>query len=311
MIISVDIGNKNTKTKTEVFVSGIESYDTKPPFVEESIFYKGKYYVLSNKRIPYTREKFKDERFFILTLMAIGRELRRRGNKKNQVEVELLLGLPPAHFGTQHQKIKEYLVKHHVTDILYNDDPLKIKIINVEVYVQGHAALMTRPKLFEEHEKIIVHDLGGFTWDFIIFRGKGQVLQNGTMEKGIIPFYNRLSDYINAEYSLHFDEGDIDNLITKQTIPEWINNVNTQKIQELAKVTAAEYLKEGLLAFPEKGIDLNMHTNVFCGGAVQIFKQNIIELQEQHLLGKIEFIEDIHANAVGYEKIYKAYKAMK
>lgn len=312
MIISIDIGNKNIKGKNHVFVSGIESYDTKPPFVEECLFYKGKYYVISDKRIPYTREKYKDERFFILTLVSICKELQRRANKSPAVDVELLLGLPPAHYGTQHQKLKEYFLNcGREIDLEFNDEPIRIRIINVEVYVQGHAALMTRPKLLEEYDKIILHDIGGFTWDYIIFREKGQVVQNGTMEKGIIPFYNRLSDYILSEYNLHFDERDIDNLITKESVIDLIQQKQFEKIKELANITAIQFLKEGFLAFSEKGIDLNMHANVFCGGAVQIFKNYILELQQQNIIGKAEFIDDINANAVGYEKIYKMYKSLK
>lgn len=39
-----------------------------------------------------------------------------------------------------------------------------------------------------------------------------------------------------------------------------------------------------------------MYTSVFVGGASLIFKPYILQLQEEGLLGKVIFIEDVHAN---------------
>ena len=63
MIISLDLGNKQVNPIHSTFVSSVAESDTKPPFGDEILRYNDKYYTLSSKRIPYTRRKFKDERF--------------------------------------------------------------------------------------------------------------------------------------------------------------------------------------------------------------------------------------------------------
>ena len=64
--IAVDHGNKNMKTCNQVFTTALITQDKKPARGEEYIFYEGKYYLLSNRRIPYQRDKTEDERFFVL-----------------------------------------------------------------------------------------------------------------------------------------------------------------------------------------------------------------------------------------------------
>lgn len=110
MLISIDHGNKQIKTIRKTFTSGLCESDTKPPFGQDVLFYKGKYYTLSDQRIPYMRDKSADERFFVLTLFAIGFELRRMLVSEDPVKIQLCIGLPPAHFGTLYQKFEQYFL---------------------------------------------------------------------------------------------------------------------------------------------------------------------------------------------------------
>lgn len=72
--IPLDHGNRNMKTAEEVFTSGLVESDLKP-VLGEYLQYNGKYYSLTGERIPYMRDKTLDDRFFILTLFGIGKEL--------------------------------------------------------------------------------------------------------------------------------------------------------------------------------------------------------------------------------------------
>lgn len=62
--IAVDHGNRNMKTCSQVFTTGLTIQDKKPARGEKFLFYEGKYYVLSENRIPYQRDKTQDDRFF-------------------------------------------------------------------------------------------------------------------------------------------------------------------------------------------------------------------------------------------------------
>ena len=72
IIVPIDHGNRNLKTEQHVFTSGILESDCKP-VLGEFLQYNGRYYTLSEQRIPYMRDKSSDERFFILTHCHGGR----------------------------------------------------------------------------------------------------------------------------------------------------------------------------------------------------------------------------------------------
>ena len=77
--VAVDHGNRNMKTYHFIFTSGLNVLDKKPARGEQYLQYEGKYYTLSEQRIPYQRDKTLDFRFFILTLFAIAMELEWEG----------------------------------------------------------------------------------------------------------------------------------------------------------------------------------------------------------------------------------------
>ena len=117
MLIAIDHGNKQIKTAHQTFSSGLCESDTKPPFGENILRYKGKYYTLSDQRIPYMRDKTTDERFFILTLFAIAFELRYlRYPANDTVDIAQAIGLPPAHYGTQYKRFEQYFLERGVTE---------------------------------------------------------------------------------------------------------------------------------------------------------------------------------------------------
>ena len=78
--VAVDHGNRNMKTCHFIFTTGLTEQDKKPARGEKYLKYQGKYYTLSEKRIPYQRDKTQDSRnrFWILTLFAIAMELEQK-----------------------------------------------------------------------------------------------------------------------------------------------------------------------------------------------------------------------------------------
>ena len=103
--IPLDHGNRNMKTAEEVFTSGLAESDLKP-VLGEYLQYNGKFYSLTGERIPYMRDKSLDDRFFILPLFGIGKELERRTQPQKDIiyQVELPVGLPPKHYGALCEK---------------------------------------------------------------------------------------------------------------------------------------------------------------------------------------------------------------
>ena len=109
LIVPVDHGNQNMKGEHVVFTSGLVESDCKP-VLGDYLYYKNRYYSLTDQRIPYMRDKTGDDRFFILTLFAIAMEAEWQGvlNENSVLQISLPVGLPPKHFGTLYQKFQDY-----------------------------------------------------------------------------------------------------------------------------------------------------------------------------------------------------------
>ena len=123
--VAVDHGNRNMKTSHFIFTSGLNVLDKKPARGEQYLQFEGKYYTLSEQRIPYQRDKTLDFRFFILTLFAIAMELegKEQIQPEDVVQVQLPVGLPPKHFAELYEKYEKFFrAEGKVLDLNFNGD---------------------------------------------------------------------------------------------------------------------------------------------------------------------------------------------
>lgn len=269
MIISVDTGNKMIKTDTLEFNAGVEIIDQMPGEQEEVIYYNGQYYRTVRKRISYMEDKTEDDRYFILTLFAIAKELEKARDKETLianglVEVELLVGLPPAHYGKHRRMFREYFMREgNIIDFTYMKTPYKIVFSDVKVYMQAYAAycLVAGQLRLSSLPKVLVIDIGGFTVDYMILRfGQLERSYVDLLEEGIIKLYRGINAGIRQRYGILLEESDVDNIITSKNVrfePEL-----TERVKEIA----AKYVTELLGAFRELGIDFKTTQTVFVGG---------------------------------------------
>lgn len=174
MLVCIDHGNKQIKTASRVFTSGLVESDTRPPFGDNIMFYNGKYYTLSDQRIPYIRDKTEDDRFFILTLFAIAYEINAAGRyaPDQLMDIQLAVGLPPAHYGTQYKRFAQYFLDRGMIGFEFNGKVYSICITEAICFPQALAA--TAP-VFKQLQlgtvaKAIVIDIGGFTADYLSLR---------------------------------------------------------------------------------------------------------------------------------------------
>ena len=173
MIISVDHGNRSIKTPTFLFTSGVIASDNKFGIKSDYVFWDGKYYTLTEKRISYMRDKTEDDRFYVLTLFAIAYELERRGvpESLDPIDITLLIGLPPAHYGQLHRRFEDYFFrKREIVDFEFNDRCFSIRVKKVVSYTQALAAAVTRYGDLKAHAVSYIIDIGGFTVDDLKLR---------------------------------------------------------------------------------------------------------------------------------------------
>lgn len=301
MIVSVDHGNKSIKTPNYIFTSGVIEAEDRPGMNVDYIFWNGKYYSLTEKRISYLRDKTEDNRFFVLTLFAIAYEMRRQNIPESlePLDVTLLVGLPPAHYGRQHTNFEAYFLrKREVVDFKFNGDYHSIRINKVASFPQALAAASTRYAELKNYSVSYIIDIGGFTVDVLKLRnGKPDLEVMESFEKGVITLYNTITSKCNAQFARLLEDCDIDEVI--QNEPTMLPG----EVQLLIRNIVTEFLNEFYNFLREHSIDVKTSKCVFAGGG-SILLRSMIERS-----GKVAFpifIDNIHANALGYQLLYES-----
>ena len=303
MIIAVDHGNKQMKVagSGRVFTSGLRESDTKPPFGEDILKYKGKYYSISEKRIPFMRDKTADDRFFILTLFAIAYEIEDVGSYESSViPVHILAGLPPAHFGTQYKHFESYF-KRGLEEFEFHGKRFKINIYEASIYAQALAAAMPVYSNINTFPRVMIIDIGGFTADYLAIKnGKADLSVCDSLEHGVIILYNQIIAKVNSELDILLDESDVDALIKGERTD--YGDAVKRIVDDIAKVFVSDLIGK----LRERAVDLRSGKTVFVGGG-SILLRDYIEAS-----GKVAssiFVDKISANAKGYELMYKTARA--
>ena len=170
MIIAVDHGNKSIKTAHDIFTSGLVVSEGTPGFRTDYLVWKDKYYTLTERRIAYRRDKTVDDRFFVLTLFAIAKELEHNAvaESLDPLDITLLVGLPPAHYEQLHSRFERYFLRsREVIDFEYCGKYHSIRITKVLSYPQAFAAAVTKYGSLKSHSTAHIIDIGGFTIDVL------------------------------------------------------------------------------------------------------------------------------------------------
>lgn len=240
MLISIDHGNKQIKTVHKTFVSGLRESDTPPQFGQNVLFYDEKYYTLSDQRIPYMRDKTADERFFVLTLFAIGFELQRALLAESPAKIQLCVGLPPAHYGTLYQKFEQYFLGRGQVDFRMDGTPYSILITEAVCFPQAYAATIpVYPKL-QQLPKAVIVDIGGITADYLQMRyGQADLSVCDSLENGVIVLYNCIKSKVSAvQHYLHCPE--------TPDIPQ-MSPIDTRTIEDIVRKILQHQDKSALI----------------------------------------------------------------
>ena len=301
MIISVDHGNKSIKTPHAIFTSGLVMSDGLQGFKTDYIGWNGKYYSLTERRISYLRDKTEDDRFFILTLFAIAKELEYRDVSEtlDPIEITLLVGLPPAHYEQLHSRFEQYFLRRReAIDFEYNGKYYSVRINKVLSYPQAFAAAVTQYSTLKAHSVAYIIDIGGFTIDVLKLRfGRPDLEVVESFEKGVITLYNSIASKCNSQYARILEECEIDEVIRNQP------TVLPGEVQQLIRIMTSDFLAEFYNFLRERGIDVSTSKCVFAGGGSLLLRSMI---ERGNKVAFPIFIEDIHANAIGYEVLYQS-----
>lgn len=119
-VIGIDHGWSMMKTVTQVFVTGVKEITTTPALFGDVLEYDGKYYKIGTVRQEVKDTKVEDDSFYLLTLAAVAKELKKRG--LSDAKVFLAVGLPLTRFGAERNNFIKYLTKNKRVDFRYENE---------------------------------------------------------------------------------------------------------------------------------------------------------------------------------------------
>lgn len=124
-VIGIDHGWSMMKTVTQVFVTGVKEITTTPALFGDVLEYDGKYYKIGTVRQEVKDTKVEDDSFYLLTLAAVAKELKKRG--LFDARVFLAVGLPLTRFGAERNNFIKYLTKNKRVDFRYENEAYHIE----------------------------------------------------------------------------------------------------------------------------------------------------------------------------------------
>ncbi len=146
--------------------------------------FDGKYYQLTDQRIPYHWEQGLRPALLcpypVCHCAGTGHpECRWPGYPSGSVGG----GLPP-HYGAQHLEFSQYFLGRGVTNFTYQDKPYSILIDDVGCYPQSYAAAATIIRTLQDAPRALIVDIGGFTADYLqVKNGEGDLSICDSLEK--------------------------------------------------------------------------------------------------------------------------------
>ena len=295
MLIGIDHGNYAVKTPDLEFVAGIKEHSVKPPLSDEVLTYQGRYYTLTGKRISYMRDKTRDDRYFILTLFAIAKELERAGRRDAIEDVQLAVGLPPEHYGLLKNKFADYFRNRGMIEFNVGNRFYRILIRDVFVFPQAYAAVVPRSSMIIKTVMVFIVDIGGYTTDVLLLRnGKPDLEFCRSLETGIITMNNEIIRKVNTLHDMMLEDEHIRAVIMGEEV------ILPDEIKKTIREQAGEHANIILDKLRELQVDLRANPAIFLGGGSMVLRKYI---EESPLVMMADFIEDSRANAMGYQML--------
>ena len=280
MVIGIDHGYYAIKTKQVCFPTGIIRYEYEPYTMQGVLQYRGEYYVCGTGRQTLVKDKTANDNYYLLTLAALAQEIRKRKGERT-VKVVLAAGLPLAGFGREKQKFKEYLFRKE-QPVRFFDEGERYEI--------------------QIEPSVLLIDIGGWTVD--LMRLDNAVPNASTcrsLELGVIRCMDEILEQVRRNTGLSVTETQIERVLNGQSCSIPVEVVSL--IEKQGRI----YIEKILSAITEAGFDLRAVPSVFMGGGAAIFQRRV---SEQDRLCRPIYLTDVHANAVGYERIVRQMRTL-
>lgn len=291
VVVGIDHGYGNMKTTHCVFTTGIEKTMQKPIVSNNYLKFNGSYYVIGESHLTYQGEKTETEDFYVLTLAALAEELKYRGYR--EANVIIAAGLPLAWVSTQKETFRTYLMQNRELKFEYKDEPYHVYISDIYVYPQGFAAIIQQPI----DEDCMIADIGNGTMNCMkIVGGRPVETSLRTERYGVSICIEQISDELSRAFAQDYPSSFVEKYIRKGCTGK------ENKATPVIRQGAEKYAEEIVRKLKSYGYIPEIMKLYVSGGGACILK-NFSDLCS---VEGVTVIEDIKANAIGFEQLEKA-----
>ena len=98
-IIGIDHGWSQMKTSNYCFNTSIKELPNVPAFTDNVLQYDNRHFAVGDERLEVLDSKVENENFYLLTLVAMAKEMKSRGIK--EADIALAVGLPLTRFSAE------------------------------------------------------------------------------------------------------------------------------------------------------------------------------------------------------------------
>ena len=287
MIIGVDHGYGNIKTANCCFPTGIMGYESEPLFTGDMLTYEGRYYLIGEGHKEFLAEKTMDDDYYLLTLVAIARELALA--ELTEASVYLAVGLPLTWTASQKAEFAAYLSRNEEVCFTYKKVDYRIRIVGVKVYPQGYAAVAQMKGQMKG--VCMVADIGNGTMNVLyLINGKPQAGRMYTEKFGTYQCTLAAREEFMRRTRRELNDAIIDEVLRSGTADIRDDDLS------IIRASAAEYVAGLFRRLREHGYDADTMTLYVTGGGGCLVR-NFGQFDPD----RVRFVDDICAAAKGYE----------
>ena len=294
-IIAVDHGYGNMKTANTVTPTGIKAYETEPIFTGNILEYNGIYYRIGEGHKEFIPDKAMDEEYYLLTLMAIARELNVFSIR--EADVHLAAGLPLTWIRNQREAFRSYLLQNPEVHYLFNGKEYHLRFVGCSLYPQGYPAIVNQLGNFKGTN--LLADIGNGTMNILYINNKkAQESRCWTEKLGVNQCMIAAKNAVLDKFGVKIEESTVEQILRFGTAD--ISAPYLDCISSIARQYVAELFST--LRKYEYNPDL-MRLYVIGGGGCLIRNFGTYDKS------RVTIIDDICATAKGYESL--AYMSLK
>ena len=289
IVIGIDHGFSMMKYAHGEFPNGLIKLSTDAALKSNTLGYEGCIYKIGEGRLALKDDKVSDEDYFVLTVATICKELEARGLRS--ADVIIAAGLPFSRFGAERDDFKAYLMRDDLIRAKLDGIDYEFTIKGVDIFPQCYAAMCRNLESMESEALAI--DIGSKTIDILHIVNKVPVESESTSIPGaLIECIEHIKNEVYRQTNRKVSETQVQTVIlgADPHIPDECLRIIKSELHAFTQMIEAK--------IRELGFDPEMIAIYYVGGGACVMRRFKSGARKN-----VTYIEDIRANALGYEQL--------